>query len=225
MKRTLQVAAPLLCMLSMTHNAIAQTYSDGYVYDTRAMVVRDSFGNCVRTTRWSAENAVVECDPDLFKPTVAPAIVAPPFAKPAGQPVAKTAPAIAKLAPISMALSADEAFDSSKAELKPAAKRRLSEFAQQLSTVKYGQLAIVGHADRTGSSKLNQPLSERRANAVHNYLVSVGIPADKMATRGAGSSQPVTGKNDCAKLKSKKLQACLAPDRRVEITATDVYAK
>lgn len=222
MKRTLQIAAPLLCMLSMTHSAIAHTYSDGYVYDTRAMVVRDSFGNCVRTTRWSAENAVPECDPDLFKKAAAPVVVAAPASD---QPVAKAAPAITKLAPISMALSADEAFDSSKAELKPAAKRRLSEFAQQLSAVKYGQLAVVGHADRTGSNKLNQPLSERRANAVHNYLVSVGIPADKMATRGVGSSQPVTGKNDCAKLKSKKLQACLAPDRRVEITATDVYAK
>lgn len=227
MKYVLQIALSL-CLLPVTHGSIAQTYSDGYLYDTRAVVVRDSFGNCVRTTRWSAENAVVECDPDLFKPTVAPAITAPPFAKPAAKPVepaAKAASASAKHTPISISLDADQSFDSNKAELKPAAKRRLSEFAQQISTVEYGQLAIVGHADRTGSNKLNQPLSERRANAVHNYLVSAGIPAEKMASRGAGSSQPITGKNDCAKLKSKKLQACLAPDRRVEITVTGIRAK
>jgi OOP family OmpA-OmpF porin len=230
MKNTLKIAS-LLCFLPMTQNSIAHpshTHSDGYVYDTRAVVVRDGFGNCVRTTRWSAENAIAECDPDLFKQAAAPVTAAPPPAKPAVERAVKaapTAPVSAKLAPMSMSLNAEESFDSNKAELKPAAKHRLSEFVQQVNAFAYGQLTIVGHADRTGSNMLNQTLSERRANTVYNYLVSVGISGDKIASNGAGSSQPITQKSDCAKLKSKKLQACLAPDRRVEITVTDIHTK
>ena len=224
MKRTLQIAS-LLCLLPITHSSIAEACSDGYLYDTRAVAVRDSFGNCVRTTGWSPENAVKECDPDLFKQTAAPAIVAPPAAKAAAAPAAPTAPLITKHMPITISLGADESFDSSKAELKPAAKRKLSDLASQMSAFEYEQFVIVGYADRTGSKSLNQPLSERRANAVHNYLVSVGIPAKKIASSGAGSSQPITKTSDCAKLKSKKLQACLAPDRRVEITVTDIHSK
>lgn len=227
MKNTIKII-PLLCLLPMAQNSIAHpthTHSDGYVYDSRAVAVRDGFGNCVRTTRWSAENATPECDPDLIKKAAEPVAITPPAAKPVAAPAAPVAPVVTKLAPISMSLSTNESFDSSKAELKPAAKQRLSEFARQLSSVKYGQITIVGHADRSGPKNLNQRLSEQRANTVHNYLVSVGIPGDKMASSGAGSSQPITKAGSCAKLKGKKLQACLAPDRRVEITVTDVYSK
>lgn len=227
MKPTLQIAT-LLCLLPVAHNSLAQTYSDGYVYDSRAVVVRDGSGNCVRTTRWNAENAVAECDPDLFKKTAPPAVVAPPAAKPAAEPVTRAAPDSStgtEHAPVSISLCADETFDSGKAELKPAAKLKLDKFTKEMSTVVYGQFAIIGHADRTGPENLNQLLSERRANTVHNYLVSKGILANKIASSGAGSSQPITPKSDCVKLKGKKLQACLAPDRRVEITVTDIHTK
>lgn len=227
MKHTLQIAS-LLCLLPVTHGSIAQTYSDGYIYDSRAVVVRDGSGNCVRTTRWSSANAVVECDPGLFKQAATREIAAPPAAKLIAEPAANAAlvtPASAKHVPVKISLGADESFDLNKAELKPAAKRKLGELAKQMSTVEYGQFVVVGHADRTGSKSLNQPLSERRANTVHNYLVSEGVPANKIASSGAGSNQPITGESDCAKLKGKKLQACLAPDRRVDITVTGIHAK
>jgi hypothetical protein len=76
----------------MMHSSIAQTNSDGYIYDTRAVVVRDGYSNCIRTTRWSPENAVVECDPDLFKQAAAPAIVATPATKPVIAPVSAVMP-------------------------------------------------------------------------------------------------------------------------------------
>ena len=223
MKRSLQITS-LLCLLPVAYGSIAETYSDGYLYDTRAVVVRDGFNNCVRTSRWSVDNAIAECDPGLFKQAATRAVVAPPAATPAAVTAPDT-PAKTKHKPVMISLGADESFDSNKAELKPAAKYKLSEFAKEMNTVDYGQLVIVGHADRTGSNKINQPLSERRANAVHNYLVSEGVAANKITSSGVGSSQPITQESDCAKLKSKKLQACLAPDRRVEITVTDIRAK
>lgn len=63
----------------------------------------------------------------------------------------------------------------------------------------------------------NQALSERRAQSVVDYLISKGIPADKISARGMGESNPVTG-NTCDNVKQRAaLIDCLAPDRRVEI--------
>lgn len=80
MKYTLQLTS-LLCLLPITHSSIAQIYSDGYVYDTQAVVVRDGYNNCVRTGRWNPANAVVECDPDLFRQASMQAIAVPPAIK------------------------------------------------------------------------------------------------------------------------------------------------
>lgn len=60
-------------------------------------------------------------------------------------------------------------------------------------------------------------LSERRAQSVVDYLISKGIPADKISARGMGESNPVTG-NTCDNVKQRAaLIDCPAPDRRVEI--------
>lgn len=215
MKRILQIAS-LLCLLPATQAAVAHPSSIGYLYDSRGVIVRTGYGICVRTAEWAASNAVRECDPDLFKVAVAPAASAP-LAAPAITPIA---PPKAKPAPIKVELSADESFESGKAELKPEAKAKLSKLAKDTQALNYDKINITGHADRTGSKTGNQQLSERRANAVHNYLVSEGVAANKMSSSGKGSSQPVTKPGDCAKLKGKQLQACLAPDRRVEIRIT-----
>jgi OOP family OmpA-OmpF porin len=49
----------------------------------------------------------------------------------------------------------------------------------------------TGHTDSVGTDAYNQRLSERRAAAVKDYLVSKGIPASKITTIGKGESQPV----------------------------------
>jgi hypothetical protein len=51
------------------------------------------------------------------------------------------------------------------------------------------RLMIVGHADVRGSRAYNQALSERRATLIRNYLVSKGVPADKIQTRAVGKDQ------------------------------------
>ncbi len=54
------------------------------------------------------------------------------------------------------------------------------------------KLMVVGHADIRGPKKYNQSLSERRAEAAKDYLVSQGIPADKIETRSEGKDSQLT---------------------------------
>ena len=75
---------------------------------------------------------------------------------------------------------------------------------------------VTGHTDRIGTQQYNQKLSERRADAVRDYLVSKGVPSDKIETLGMGKTQPVPGVV-CNQKALKELIACLAPNRRVEV--------
>ena len=75
---------------------------------------------------------------------------------------------------------------------------------------------VTGHTDPIGSQAYNQKLSERRADAVRDYLVSKGVPKDKIETLGMGKTQPVPGVV-CNMKAMKELIACLAPNRRVEV--------
>ncbi|MFZ3017560.1 MAG: OmpA family protein [Gallionella sp.] len=221
MNRIRQVVASL-CLFSLAQVAAAHPTSIGYLYDSQGNIVRTGYGGCVRTAEWTTANALTECD------AIAPSAAAAPAAPvaPAAQPTPKAAPT-AKIEPsiIKIDLSADESFESGKAELSADAKAKLSALAKQLNGLNYDRVVITGHADRTGPAAGNQQLSERRANAAHNYLVSEGVPSSKLMSSGKGSSQPTTQPSACAKLKSKKLSACLAPDRRVEIRVTGTRSK
>lgn len=116
----------------------------------------------------------------------------------------------------------DALFGFGKTTIKPTGKRALDKFAAQLKGAKYDVINITGHADRIGSEAANMKLSARRAEAVKAYLVeSAGIPANKIAARGVGESESLTKPSECVgKQATKKLVACLAPDRRVEVEVT-----
>jgi OOP family OmpA-OmpF porin len=75
---------------------------------------------------------------------------------------------------------------------------------------------VTGHTDPIGTQAYNQKLSERRADAVRNYLVSKGVAKDKIETLGMGKTQPIPGVV-CNQKNMKEKIACFAPDRRVEV--------
>ena len=77
---------------------------------------------------------------------------------------------------------------------------------------------MVGYADRLGDAAHNLKLSQRRAEAVRQVLIEGGVAPAAIRAEGRGSTQPLA---DCAKVKARAaLIACLAPDRRVEISAS-----
>jgi len=171
---------------------------------------------CYRTGYWAPSMAIEACDPDLVPkapppppPVAAPAPPPPPPPPPAPPP----APQVQKITLASKAL-----FDFDKAVLKPEGKAAIdSEIIAKLSQVQKLELVLVtGHTDRIGTQQYNQKLSERRADAVRDYLVSKGVAKDKIETLGMGKTQPVPGVV-CTMTQMKALIACLAPNRRVEV--------
>jgi len=168
---------------------------------------------CWRTGYWTPAMAIVECDPDLVPKPAPPA--PPPMTPPAPPPppAAPPAPGIQKITLASKAL-----FDFDKAVLKPEGKTAIdTEVIAKLKDVSKLELVLVtGHTDPIGTQAYNQKLSERRADAVRDYLVSKGIAKDKIETLGMGKTQPVPGLT-CHQKERKALIECYAPDRRVEV--------
>ena len=104
--------------------------------------------------------------------------------------------------------------------LKQDGKTALDKLVSDLQGTNYQSIVVTGHTDRLGSPPYNQKLSERRADAVKAYLISKGVQADRISSAGKGETQPVTKPDDCKGPKSKKLIACLQPDRRVDVVVT-----
>ena len=202
----------------------------GYLLDTRGKVIKTQYGLCVRTGYWTPAMAIAECDPDLVKKVEVP--VAAPLPKPAPAPMAAVTPAPApapvvvpvpvpqKVVPQKVSFSADTLFAFDKSTLKPEGKSELDGFVKDLNGVNYESIHVTGHTDRIGSPQYNQKLSERRAKEVRDYLTSKDIPANRIVVEGKGETQPVTKLGDCTGPKSKKLIACLQPDRRVDVEVT-----
>ncbi len=82
-------------------------------------------------------------------------------------------------------------FETNKATLLPGAKAILDQVANSLIGNPDAEVAIHGHTDNVGGAKYNQDLSLRRAESVKEYLVSLGIPAARMSTRGYGFVKPI----------------------------------
>lgn len=89
-------------------------------------------------------------------------------------------------------LSGSVLFASGKSDLLPAAQARLSSVAQTLATQDPdSKLVVEGHTDSQGGAAFNQDLSQRRAEAVRQYLVSHGIAPDRVTAQGYGLSRPI----------------------------------
>ena len=117
------------------------------------------------------------------------------------------APTVIRLKPIAFAFQDATLGVEAKAELELQGLPKIAEIRE----VRY---VVHGHADRLGSASYNQRLSEKRAAAVRDYLVTKGVPAGNIETIGFGSTMSQT---TCHQLERRALIECLAPDRRVTV--------
>ena len=98
-------------------------------------------------------------------------------------------------------------FEFDKAELRPEDKELLSRIAGILMTSHDYTVSVNGHTDDVGSDAYNQKLSKRRAQAVHDYLVKAGMPAEILSVEGHGKSLPlVRGTSDAARAKNRRVE-------------------
>ncbi len=103
-------------------------------------------------------------------------------------------------------------FDFDKATIKPEYRDILNRIAGILMALKGYSVAVYGYTDDIGTQKYNLQLSQRRAEAVRDFLVQAGISPKIMSAKGFGKSDPrVPGDSDQAR----------AANRRVEIGIVD----
>jgi outer membrane protein OmpA-like peptidoglycan-associated protein len=99
-------------------------------------------------------------------------------------------------------------FNSSKSTFKGGVTDKLDAIAAIMKEYDRANFTIEGHTDSQGAKAYNQKLSESRANAVMDYLVSKGIASQRLSAAGFGEDYPVA---------SNKTRAGRAENRRVEI--------
>jgi outer membrane protein OmpA-like peptidoglycan-associated protein len=98
-------------------------------------------------------------------------------------------------------------FEFDRAELRPEDKELLARIAGILMTSHDYTVSVNGHTDDVGSAAYNQALSERRARAVHDYLVKAGMSPDILSVQGHGKSRPlVPGTSETARAKNRRVE-------------------
>ena len=99
-------------------------------------------------------------------------------------------------------------FNTNSAQLQSAAQAEIAKLAETLKKYPDTNIVIEGHTDNTGSPAINQPLSERRAQAVADYAASNGVDRSRMTTQGYAADQPIA---------DNSTEAGRRENRRVEI--------
>lgn len=164
---------------------------------TDSEVVGISLGSAVGGAVLGTLLGHVLCDPVDEPP--------PPPPRPAAAPPPPPPAKGTKIATIGEAF-----FDFNRADLKPSAQDVLADAVKTLKENPSLRVIVEGHTDSVGSDAYNLKLSERRAQAVENYLVRQGIDASRIETRGYGESKPIS---------SNQTAEGRARNRRVEIIA------
>lgn len=85
----------------------------------------------------------------------------------------------------------DASFATASSTLSPQFRGFLQQLANALLTYPALATKVVGHTDSTGDDALNVRLSEARAQATINHLVSLGVPQSRLLSEGKGSSEPI----------------------------------
>ncbi|MFD2785319.1 OmpA family protein [Hymenobacter rubripertinctus] len=99
-------------------------------------------------------------------------------------------------------------FDTNKSELRAASMSEIQKMSEVLKKYPDTNVLVEGHTDASGSDAINNPLSQRRAQAVANYTIGQGVDASRVTTQGYGSSQPIA---------DNTTEAGKQANRRVEI--------
>jgi outer membrane protein OmpA-like peptidoglycan-associated protein len=108
-------------------------------------------------------------------------------------------------------LKSDILFDTGKSNLKPVAKENLKQMADIMKKYPENVLTVKGYTDNTGSSQINEKLSQARAEAVKKELLQDGLTSTPISTDGMGPSHPIAPNTDALGR---------SQNRRVEIEIT-----
>ncbi len=91
---------------------------------------------------------------------------------------------------LKVGVASEATFDVDRSDLKTQSLDTFGKIAGVLKSYDMTVIHVVGHTDSTGSDAYNQGLSERRAVSVGNYLLSQGVPNDRVMMEGRGEREP-----------------------------------
>jgi peptidoglycan-associated lipoprotein len=148
-------------------------------------------------------------------PATAPAPPPPPPAAPATPPAPPPPPAPPASPPASVALTDEQIFAQKSLEqlnaerplgdaffnldestIRDDARGALQKNAEWMKRWGSTRVSVEGHCDERGTAEYNLALGERRANSVKEYLVSLGVPADRVAVVSKGKESPFCGESN-----------------------------
>lgn len=149
-------------------------------------------------------------------PPVAPA-TPPPAPPPSSGDVVKQEDEYTRLSKLSsdeldrMGLLQEVHFDYDRADIREADRSVLAQNAETLKRLGFIKVTVEGHCDERGSVEYNLALGERRAKAAYDYLVQLGVPADRLKTVSYGKEVPLC---------TDASEACWARNRRAKFTVS-----
>lgn len=107
-------------------------------------------------------------------------------------------------------------FATNSSTLSPNSRTALTKFAANMNKNPDTDIRIVGHTDNTGSDKINDPLSERRAASVYSFLNSQGVSMSRMAAEGRGSHEPVADNSTVAgRSANRRVEVYILPNAKM----------
>jgi outer membrane protein OmpA-like peptidoglycan-associated protein len=106
-------------------------------------------------------------------------------------------------------------FDFNKSDIRPDSRPILNEAAEILKENPDVRISVEGHTDAIGSDGYNQQLSLRRAEAVFRYLVSHGVPPERMEVIAYGKRRPVASNDtDSGRAQNRRVELRVVPQRQ-----------
>lgn len=111
--------------------------------------------------------------------------------------------------PVVMVFDEAALFEFDKAELKPEGKEQLNRYAEtaKAELSRADKIKISGHTDNVGKADYNVLLSQKRAMAVSNYLISMGVNSTKIQFVGEGMTRPVAdNRTDAGRAKNRRVE-------------------
>lgn len=96
-------------------------------------------------------------------------------------------------------ISGELLFEYNQSQLRPTARQRLQAVVDALKANPSAEIVVEGHTDSVGSDEYNQQLSQRRAEAVRQFLVDGGIEMNRVRAVGRGEQEPIA-ENDTDKI-------------------------
>lgn len=108
-------------------------------------------------------------------------------------------------------------FDTESYELREVTKTNLTDLSKTLKKYDDTNILIEGHTDNTGEDAYNQKLSENRADAVEQYLVSQGIDDGRVTTKGYGENQPLdTNDSEAGRQKNRRVEVAIYANKEMK---------